>query len=620
MCGFICLINKSKKKIDTSLISECNNLLRNRGPDDEGYLIYDIEKKYVESIAGEETVKEKKEKLYHIKYFKYFNDDVILSHRRLSIIDISSNAHQPMISENICIVYNGEIYNYIDLKNELVSSGYRFFSNSDTEVILNAYKKYGEECFEKFDGMFAFILIDTKNDVLYVVRDHLGIKPIYMYEDKEISIFSSEIKPIIRIIRKFNINLNKMMEYFAFSVTDYDEDTMISDIKMIEPGTYLMYNFGSKSTKRINYWNAKEFINNGENGDKYDFESVLFEHLYQSVSKQCVADVKIGSCLSGGIDSSGIVFMMKNVVTDVNTVSFIANSKDWSEEKYIDKVVNMLKGVNSYKVSINDIGLEEFNKIIYFQELPFNSPSIIAQYKVFELAKSLGIKVMLDGQGADELFGGYKIYNDISKLNNVKGLYNILIDYDLLKIVLFNKILPERIIIQKFKNKMKFLNKDILTYYKVNNMLRINAFDFSEIVLNQLYISSLPMLLRYEDRNSMANSVESRVPYLGKSLVEFVLRNVNNLVRPNKQLLKDVFYKNFQSDVFLRKDKINFYLEYELVNEKPEFLEFFNYNRHNYFNNKIYNVLNNSASKEMKFKIIVFNLWHKIFEEFTKNG
>ncbi|MEO5942505.1 MAG: asparagine synthase (glutamine-hydrolyzing), partial [Ferruginibacter sp.] len=517
MCGIAGIITPNQSIINNSLLKSMANTLQHRGPDGEGIWINR------RNTCG-------------------------LSHRRLAIIDLSEAASQPMhLMERYSIVYNGEIYNYIELKRELQKIGYDFFTESDTEVILAAYDHYKERCLQYFDGMFAFAIWDEKHQILFTARDRFGEKPFYYFIDKTAFAFASEMKALwaVGIDKKVEhkILLNYLTLGYVQNPTDKSQ-TFFKNIFSLPPSHYAIFNLAEMDLSIKRYWDIDQKFRRTPD-EKNASEN--FENLFKtSISRRLRSDVPVGCSLSGGLDSSSIAFFVKQLIDAKNTsadpiaigfktFSAVFPGFEKDESNYINKVANQLE-LKNYTVTPTAEGLiQDFEKLCWHQEEPFPSASIFAQYKVFELAKNNGTKVLLDGQGADETMAGYHKYVHwylqelLSKFrvssvlkskamllkNNVAFKWNsknILATYLPLHASIalekreYNKIITNHDITKELLSNLKGrewdgIHKPIVT--KLNDILYFNTME-----------SGLEELLRYADRNSMANGVEVRLPFL----------------------------------------------------------------------------------------------------------
>ena len=576
MCGIAGIISEN---ININKIKEIDDLLYHRGPDDKGFLFLTYDNKLIKT--------------------KNINNNIFLKlaliHRRLAIIDLTENASQPMNNEDnsFFIVFNGEIYNYLELKEQLKQKGYSFFSQSDTEVLLKYYIEYKEKCLNKLIGMFSFAILDLKNNELFLARDFFGIKPLYYIRKPNLFAFSSEIKPLLTFLNKKIINKQQLYEYLANNLTDYHNQTLIKDINQLESGTFLKINFSNLNNIKIikqKYYNLK--IEENKDITFEEAKNKIRELFFKNIELHLRSDVPIGTCLSGGIDSSSIVSTIKYLYpnTELHSFSFVVDNFELSEEKYVDIVVKE-KNLIGHKVRVKDEDLiYDIDNLIKLQEIPFGNTSIYAQYRVFKLIKENNIKVVLDGQGADEILAGYDGYSylyilELIKKNkflealkfsyslsrnptkkNMSKLALKLIKRKLLWFLYQTKKNPK----DKYKLIPDYLNKEYfkdidfsyLNYFTHHNNQNLKELVRKELI-NPLFITSLPNLLRYEDRNSMFFSIESRVPFLTPEFVEFILSlPINYIINSNgktKYLFREALKGITPNEILERKDKNRFY-------------------------------------------------------------
>ncbi|MEM7817922.1 MAG: asparagine synthase (glutamine-hydrolyzing) [Candidatus Aenigmatarchaeota archaeon] len=463
-----------------------------------------------------------------------FDKNVALGSRRLAIIDIKSGK-QPIYNEkkNVWVVHNGEIYNFLELREELIKLGHNFYTKSDTEVIVHAYEEWGINCLEKLNGMFAFAIWDKKRKTLILVRDRFGIKPLYYYANGKKFVFASEIKAILQDKSiPLMPNEKAIYKFLVYGFNDDEEETFFEGIKRLLPAHYMIVN--EKGIKIKRYWELKtgKRLKNLKNEDK------IAEHLYNlledSIKKHLISEVPIGTCLSGGIDSSVIVCIINKLLKENNnlvkvigkmqkTFSAVYKDKKIDERKYIEKVVKFTRVEKNYTFPSSKKLWKDLKRIIYFQDEPFLSPSIYAQWEVMKLA-SKKVKVLLDGQGGDEIFAGYIPYYGIYFRNLLKEKKY----FQLLKEFLLSLDLTLPFVFRYFSQKKieneikKMLNEKFVKKYEKKVKSKWIGDDLAKFLHLEITKTSLPRLLRYEDRNSSAFSIEARVPFLDHRIVEYV--------------------------------------------------------------------------------------------------
>jgi asparagine synthase (glutamine-hydrolysing) len=450
-----------------------------------------------------------------------------LVHRRLAIIDLSDEGLQPMTNEDktLWLVYNGEIYNYVELRGELQAKGHSFHSQSDSEVILHAYEEWGPGCLGRFNGMWAFALWDERSQQLFCARDRFGIKPFYYSAINGSFFFASEIKALLEHPEAGKTPDDGILgTYLAWGVQDHSARTMFDGILQLEPAHALIVTKDGTHTP-YRYWDiAINGTVSAENHDRQDRECFL-QLLRDATRIHLRSDVAVGTCLSGGIDSSTLAVLINNLIRDEapisvsdrqKTFSVVFADKRFDESRYIDEIVSVT-GVDSHRTEPAPAQLwDDIDRLVWVQDEPFGSLSIYAQYCVMRLAQK-NVKVVLDGQGADELLGGYLAYQ-ASYIRGLLGSFNI------------STALRE--ILGSLRNHRGFFSSalgQLLIRRTRRNLLTVTvppvdryAGSLPEVLRRELCSTNLPALLHYEDRNSMAFSIESRVPYLDFRLVEYI--------------------------------------------------------------------------------------------------
>jgi asparagine synthase (glutamine-hydrolysing) len=512
---------------------------------------------------------------------------VLLLHRRLSILDLSEAGWQPMGTPDgrYYLVFNGEIYNYLELRAELEGLGHLFRSHSDTEVLLHAYARWGWRTLPRLVGMFAFAVLDVWSRTLFLARDFFGIKPLYYAATAGGFTFASEIKALLGLPGvKRRVNPQRLFEYLRFGRTDHGGETLFADIQQLPAAHFLEVPLDRPADLRLTrYW--KVGLDEPLDVSLEEATGRVRELFLESVRLHLRSDVPVGAALSGGIDSSAIVTAMRQVEPrlQIHAFSYVAEDPALSEERWVG-IAGQRAGAVLHKVQPTPHELvADLDRLIYLQDEPFGSTSIYAQHRVFQLAREAGITVMLDGQGADELLGGYRIYlaarlasllrqghwieavrfvRRASRLPGTGGLWRVLLQAGsflvpraraLAKRWAGDDLMPE------WLNAAWFRERGVMPSFPSCGHER-------EILREQLWQTlvetSLPMLLRYEDRNSMAYSIESRVPFLTAPLVSFTLRLPEEYLIGPDGTSKNVFRRAMRGivpDAVLdRRDKIGF--------------------------------------------------------------
>lgn len=541
MCGIAGIYNLKKSHVNTDDLKKMTDAIAHRGPDGEGHWIHE-------------------------------NQNIGFGHRRLAIIDLSAAGHQPMNYLNrYTITFNGEIYNYIEIKEKLILNGYQFNSDSDTEVVLASYDLKKEKCLEDFDGMFSLAIWDELEQKLFCARDRFGEKPFHYFNDTENFIFASEIKQFWAIGIPKKPYQKRVDEFIKLNTVLSDEEpekTFFENIFILPAAHYLTID--STFHLSINkYWDI-DLSKPNLKLSKEDAVLKFKDLLTTSIQRRLRSDVPVGSSLSGGVDSSAIVAIVnKQNVKSQNTFSARINGYQKDEGVFISSVVNYLKNINRQEIFVTKELLQSnLDAIIFHQDEPFQSTSIVAQFLVMNLAKQNNVTVLLDGQGADEFIAGYQpMY-----LEYLKSLFyhNRTLYYKEVKAitVFYDNTVPFTFphINETFRMK--------LGYYKLKLLKRempLPKLHFKQLMKNYVLGSTLQQLLRYADRNSMASSIEVRLPFLSHELVEFVFRLPEEYIINNgwtKWILRSAIDGLLPDSIVWRKKKIGFEMpDDELLND-----------------------------------------------------
>lgn len=560
MCGIIGSYYISPDPKKNNRLKKSLDSLRHRGPDDIG-----------------------------IEHFELSNGFLSLGHLRLSIIDLSEAGHQPMSSkdEKYIIVFNGEIYNYLELRKELEIFGYKFSTDTDTEVLLNAWIEWGEACLKKLVGMFAFVVFDKGQKKLFCARDAFGIKPFfYSLENNEFN-FASEIDALVKLLPETpKINPQTAFNYLFYSVYDRDEISFFSGIKQLLPGHFFIFNLDGNPSGQTceikKWWRPKVDVNKDLTFDQA--AKKLRELFLKSVELHLRSDVPLGAALSGGIDSSAIVCSIRYLYPNlpIHTFTYSAQGSSVNEEPWAD-IVNDYVGAIPHKILVSSEELiDDIEPLIISQGEPFSTLSIYAQNRVFKEAKKNGITVILDGQGADEMLGGYtgypsQVLAEYFKKADVKGFFTFLnnhsIRFRISRVGVIKSfvgfLLPEKIksSLRLFNSRNSILiNKKISLKRwespKVRNEKGSYGRELAKELRADLTSGRINRLLRYEDRNSMCYSIESRVPFLTLELAEFLLSMPSDFLvsetGETKKLFRAAMRGIVPDEILDRKDKIGF--------------------------------------------------------------
>ena len=560
MCGIVSIINKDGSRVELSLLSNMASKISHRGPDEEGHLI--------EGPIG-------------------------FYHKRLAIIDLISG-QQPMTRDSVSVVFNGAIYNYKELRESLKKSGHTFQTNSDTEVILELYKEYGPGCVEHMNGMFAFLIYDRIQKRLIAARDHFGIKPLYYYENQDNLIFASEIKALLEHPSvKIEPDYNSIQDYIVLQYV-LGAETLFKDIKKILPGHYHVIDLKSFNAKPVKYWEPNFSVDNSHTEDY--FINKLREKLEDTVDIQLRSDVPVGCYLSGGIDSSIITLLTSRFLKgQLKTFTgAFQEGPEFNELAYAREVGNLCNAEMYEVYPKEDEFIELIPKLIYHMDEPAAGPGLFPQYIVSRLA-SKEVKVVLGGQGGDEIFGGYARYVIAYLEQALKGaIFETNVEGE--HIVSLRSILPNLPYLKQYIPMLQSFWKDdlfesmdkryfqsidrsegdwnILTEDFKMNMSIENIFSRFQKIFNHPdtlsyynkmvhfdMVSSLPALLHVEDRVTMAVSLESRVPLLDHRIVDLITRIPPRMKFKGaemKYILKRSVKDILPAKILARKDKMGF--------------------------------------------------------------
>jgi asparagine synthase (glutamine-hydrolysing) len=641
VCGIGGIINLENKPI--SIIDGANTLsktLRHRGPDDEGFLFFN----HTDTICvyGEDTQKQSINNSLNFSAEKHFsqideNYTGVFIHRRLSIIDLSESGHQPMCTTNakVWITFNGEIYNYIELRKELEILGHIFKTQSDTEVLLNAYMQWGNECLQKLNGMFAFALFDLEKKKIFCARDRSGVKPFYYYFKDGIFCFASEIKAL-RALSFIETNLNEraLYHYLVYDALEYEPEGFLKNIFELVPSHYLELDLCNKQIIFKKYFEVVIETNYIPYSEK--LFSICKEETKQrttdAILKRLRADVPIGCCLSGGIDSSVISGVISHHNKNFNAFTATFPEERIDESRYAKDVVDFTKATwHTVTPTANEL-VEDFDKLIYSLDIPIWSTSTYAQFRVMQLAKQCGIKVVLDGQGSDELFAGYSHYYTtyLNELFHNKQYNQWYSEGRGLGDNFWFLYLKENVKRKlQFNSNKKYLKTDFVTEHSHPENIRYSFSSLNEHLQYDFFAGKLKTYLRCEDRCSMYHSVESRTPFADDTfLIDFAFKTPSSYKIKkgiSKYILRESMGNYLPPSVYNRRDKMGFvtphnkWLSYLLEKKvdllhsntlKPYFSEAFFTKSKQLSQNPSY-LLDPAISKEdnLTFKALVFTTW-----------
>lgn len=564
MCGLAGIVRAQPGSV-SGWLRRTAATLRHRGPDDEGYWLLDGAGS-ARHWAGSETPVE----VGFDRLPDRADTRVGLVHRRLAIVDPSARGHQPMAAPNgATLVFNGEVYNYVELRRELERAGVRFHSNSDTEVVLAAYVQWGTAAFARFVGMWAMAIVDPERDVLILSRDPFGIKPLYLATSQSEIAFASEISPLLDLDWvDGSPDLERATHFLFLGRTDDDHRTLHAGIEQVPSATYLEIPLDlSSAPERHCFWRLDPTVEHDLTFQ--DSVEQVRAAFVDSVELHLRSDVPVGACLSGGVDSSAIVCAMREIggrALDLHTFSYVSSDPRTSEERWVD-VVNEHVRATSHIVTPapSDFG-RDLPQLTVAQHEPFLSTSVYAQYRVFEAAHAAGVTVLLDGQGADELLAGYRGYRSAMLQGAIRaGSLGaaLSIAFGLVRTTSTGR--NDLLEILRAGVCRALSRRGTAAHCSADLSTQRDAAVFGSLramLVEATEVSSLPSLLRYEDRNSMANSVESRVPFLTTDFAELVIGLPSHHLVSRSGVTKRVFREAMRGlvpDLILdRRDKIGF--------------------------------------------------------------
>ncbi len=551
MCGIAGIIQSDPGGYQKEQVQKMSFALTHRGPDGEG------------SWCNEDNT-------------------VLLVHRRLSVIDLSDAGIQPMsYLDRYHIIHNGEIYNYLELRLALKKKGYSFRSQTDTEVIAAAYDHWKEDCLLHFDGMFAFAIWDEKEKTLFAARDRFGEKPFFYCARPYSFLFASEMKALWEAGIPKQPNEKMLFNFITIGYTDNPEkreETFYQNIYKLPPASYLKLSFVYFTVSVNRYWDIESLLQDKKITDEQAVEK--FSELFvESVKKRLRSDVKVGASLSGGLDSSSVATAMKQHITGFQTFTASFHGFEKDESVYAREITAALLLENNL-IGLGEKELiEDFEKLCYHQEEPFGSASIFAQYEVYRLAREHGIKVMLDGQGADEILAGYHKYYHwyweelfrhfrLARSGEIKAARQNGVEEKFgIKNAIAALFPPFASIVMERQYLLKALRQEDLTKDFVRQQSREayysppDHFNLNGVLYFNTMTHGLEELLRYADRNSMAHGCETRLPFLSHELVEFVFSLPSQYkIRKGftKWILRESMRDQLPAGIAWRTDKIGF--------------------------------------------------------------
>lgn len=554
MCGIAGILSKDPSIISDARIKKMTDSLAHRGPDGEGIWINDT-------------------------------TNIALGHRRLAIIDLTEGGKQPMnYLDRYVIIHNGEVYNYIELKEELEKYNYIFHTKTDTEVIAAAFDKWGEDCIDNFDGMFSFAIWDKKKQELFAARDRFGEKPFFYFFDDKQFVFASEMKALWSAGVERKANLKLLFNFLTIGYVDnpnIPEETFFEKIYKLPAASYLKISINNLQPLIEPYWDIDLEYQRKSITDTEAIET-FGTLLEKSVKRRLRSDVTIGTSLSGGLDSSSVIATLHSLndpMAPMNAFTAVFPGFERDETTFANQVAEKF-GLSHYTTHPDSESLlKEFDKVSYHQEEPFSSASAFSQFKVYELAAEKDVKVLLDGQGADEVLAGYHKYykwywqelflkRKLSSSHELQAARKLGIKEKFGWRNIVASLFPEfatiflerRYLLNALRH--EDLTRDFIrlqskeAYYSTPEIFSLNG-----ILYFNTCMHGLEELLRYADRNSMAFGREIRLPFLNHELVEFIFSLPSEFkIREGwtKWLLRKSVENRLRNEIVWRKDKTGF--------------------------------------------------------------
>jgi asparagine synthase (glutamine-hydrolysing) len=670
VCGISGIVSKHSPGRLSPVLRQMNDSLVHRGPDDEGYALFTPNEQL--PCFGEDTNEASLMSQRDYAPKKHIKDtfetpfNLGLAHRRLSIIDLSDGGHQPICAgehQNFWMVCNGEIYNYIELREELIALGYTFNSGSDMEVLLKAYIFWGLECLKKLNGMWAFVIFDKQKNILFGARDRFGVKPLYYTNNDKHFGFASEHKALTKIPSyTAAVNQNAIFPHLMYGNVELEPESFFKGIFELLPSHYFIYNLNNNSFNTTKYYTLPYNKSNPRfNQTEFDeARKKLYKLTEDAIKLRLRSDIPVGFCLSGGLDSSTIVSISSKLHQKESfsplkdgIKAFTASNLSEHDETAWAEIVARDNNIDWHSdIITSETLVDELEKIIYHQDIPLFSTSTYAQNRVMRLAKKNNISILLDGQGGDEIFAGYQSFNT-SYLNqllasaDVETLFNEIRNIDnspfglkpyassLVKIAM-DASLPARLK-KTFSHMMKpefaILNQEKAKFYM--EQIQFSG-EFKNKSLNHLlsdYCTGyyLKNLLRWEDRCSMQYSIESRTPFSDDiHLIEYAFSLPANYKIHNgwsKYIMRQAIEGTVPDAIRWRKDKKGFSIpQTTWLMEKSWELKalFFNYrdlDTYGFVNkmyiethwDSIFGSRKNFKLMDVIFRYVNFLIWLKIF-------
>jgi asparagine synthase (glutamine-hydrolysing) len=675
MCGITGIIKTIASREITNQTITMLETIKHRGPDGEGLVLIDDIGDVIPT-ARTEFMYNFPDKSYHpkrrVESLLHQPFQIAFGHRRLSILDTSPQGHQPMCShdEMIWLTFNGEIYNYIEIRQDLEKRGHKFTTGTDTEVLIEAYKAFGVDCLSHFNGMFAFVIFDKTKNQIFAARDRTGVKPFYYIKNADTFAFASEHKALLSLpFVKAKMNHKAVFDFFIHGAIEAEEEGLFANIFELLPSHYLTIDLnhvpGDNLRKAIN---IKKYYELEPNSKFEKFDAKTFETHRQkthdlvqnSIKLRLRSDVSVGSCLSGGVDSSTVVCTINNLLRQAKKGQYAEQigsqqkvftscfeDKNYDEQKWAKLVVDQTKAEWFRTFPTREEMVKDLETVIYCQDIPVYSSSTYAQFRVMKMVSESGVKVVLDGQGADELFGGYEphyaglwqeLFKNLQFLSLAKALkatdkISSSVKFWTKSLLKYNGIsslsntLQNRFNLQYF-NDLQYLNKDWI----IENIDRYNEYaeqrieSLSQMLHYEYFGHPLKQLLKCEDRCSMWFGIESRTPFADDlDLMNYAFAvpssyKIQNGIR--KHLLREAFKNDLPKPIYNRHDKMGFVTPTNqwMREMRSEIRPYFEQSQSDIFDKKLllndfdkfFNPATNLENYRV-FRFISFAIWEKVF-------
>lgn len=662
MCGISGLFrygSDSKDLLNAAKLMQ--KAIRHRGPDDEGFLVWSGNDSPI-ALSGNDTPQNVTDSgmhwapLMHIDNYKN-NTQLVFTHRRLSIIDLSASGHQPMSYNNgeLWITYNGELYNYVELRGELEQIGFIFRTHSDTEVILAAYNHWGESCMQHFNGMWAFVIWDRLKNILFCSRDRFGVKPFYYCNQNGLFGFASELKALKACpLFRTSLNHEAVADYFVAGEIEYKPQGFFNDFLELFPGHFLSVDMRTGNLRKEEWYqlNYTEATTDFSESSYRNAIEVVREKLIHAIRLRLRSDVAVGSCLSGGIDSSAIAGIIASLVKSESGINVgdrlklftaVFDGTPIDESKWAKQVVDQTQAMWFRTEPRPNELLTDLEELIFSQDVPIWSSSTYAQHRVMKLASEQNIRVLLDGQGGDELFGGYMPYfipfwkelksNGFAERREMEmNAWGIDVNKHNRKERLKQYLLPSlpvnmQLFLQKrYFPDLAYVSDDLFTHYK-SGYIKQEAPQTLNAALHSEFVNTrLKGYLKCEDRCSMWHSVESRTPFADDhELIESVF-NISGLLKirnaTTKYLLREAVAPFIPDTIRQRRDKMGYVTPHNewIAAMRPQLKEYLNQDFDGMIRkDKLLADYDNFFDQRGKpengrmFKFIAFAVWKKVY-------